>query len=404
VLPSLTDTDERARLGALRRVKILDTPRERRFDDLVELAAQVCGTPMAVLNLVDADRQWGKAMVGFADTEEPRSVSFCARTIEQDAGLMVVPDTREDPRFADNPLVTGDPNLRFYAGASVVDREGYRLGSVCVVDTRPRTLDDGQLRALEALARAAMAQMELRLTLEVEREEVRKLRDLDRVRDQFISTVSHELRTPLTSIRGWIDLLLEEPERLEADQLDAIQRIDRNTSRLGRLLDDLLDLTRADAGALSIRREHVDLADLTRDGVAALASGARSGMLGVRASVPASVPVLGDAERLAQVIDNLCSNAVKYTPDGGTIAIELEARAGQAELRVVDNGIGIPIGERDLLFERFFRASTATESDIPGSGLGLAISKAIIERHGGTIAVGDGEDGGTAFVVRLPLA
>ena len=398
--------NEDARLRSLRRYDILDTPREQRFDDIVEIAAQICGTPIAIINLIDADRQWGKAMVGLDDTEAPRADSFCARTIEWDDEVMIVPDTHEDPRFADNPMVLGDPHLRFYAGAQITDREGYNLGSVCVADRVPRTLTDEQRSALAALGRQAIAQMELRLALRAEQEQVRRLNELDRMREEFVSMVSHELRSPLTSIRGWLDVLLDEAEVMEPGHADAVGRIGRNADRLVHIVSDLLDLYRVDTGELAIRSEDVDLAALVRDAIAAPDHNARCEALTLRTSLPDEpVCVCGDASRLAQVIDNLCSNAVKYTPAGGTVSVALTTGAGAAVLRVADSGIGIPADEREHLFERFFRASTATEHGIHGTGLGLAISKEIVERHGGTIEVGEGADGaGTAFTVTLPLA
>jgi signal transduction histidine kinase len=223
------------------------------------------------------------------------------------------------------------------------------------------------------------------------------------VRDQFIATVSHELRTPLTSVRGWLDLLIEDSAGFEPSQLESIERVDRNVDRLARLVEDLLDLTLSDAGVLNLRRERVDLAELTREAVAAMARRDPPAQLDVSVSVPASVMVIGDTHRLAQVIDNLCSNAAKYTPAGGRVDIELAERAGCAVLRVTDSGVGIPAAERIHLFERFFRASTATDNEIPGAGLGLAISKAIVEHHGGTMDVEDGHDGGIAVTVTLPL-
>jgi signal transduction histidine kinase len=396
--------DESERLYALRRLEILDTPPERRFDDIVQIAAQICDTPIAIMNLVDADRQWGKALVGVESSEAPREASFCSRTIASGDDVMVVHDTYEDPRFSDNPMVLGDPHLRFYAGAPITDRNGYRVGSVCVCDRVPRTLDEDQLAALQALARQAMGQLELRLTLDAERERVRRVHELDRIREQFISTVTHELRTPVTSIRGWLDVLAEDAEELTGGQREAIERIDRNVGRLDRLVGDLLDLTRSDVGSFSIRPEHVDLAELTREAVASMARGREASELDVRSSVPASLVVVGDAQRLAQMIDNLCSNAAKYTPAGGRIEVDLSRRGDHAVLRIADSGIGIPATERDYLFQRFFRASTAIDSQIAGTGLGLAIAKAIAERHGGSIAVGDGIDGGTAFTVALPVS
>jgi signal transduction histidine kinase len=395
--------EESARLAALHRTQLLDTARERRFDDLVQVAAQVCGAPIAVMNLIDADRQWGKAIVGLDDTEAPREDSFCAVAIETPDDVMVVADTHADKRWERNPMVVNEPHLRFYAGAPIVDREGFALGTVCVADRRPRELTRDQLVALQALARQAMAQIELGLALQQERESVRRLRELDRLRDQFLSTVSHELRTPLTSVRGWLDLLIEESGSMDDQQRDFLGRADRNADRLSRLVDDLLDLTRSDAGRLVMDKAPIDLSGLVNDSVASMINGAKCGELIVTASVADSVRSAGDHSRLSQVIDNLCSNAVKYTPSGGRVDVRLEARHGAAVLIVRDSGIGVPVEEREHLFQRFFRASSATEQRIPGTGLGLAISKAIIDGHGGSIRVGDGFDGGTAITVTLPL-
>jgi anti-sigma regulatory factor (Ser/Thr protein kinase) len=156
--------DETARLAALREYRILDTEPERAFDDLALLASQICQTPIALITLVDADRQWFKARTGLAVTQTPRAVSFCAHAIQQ-RDLFIVPDTRNDERFRDNPFVTGGPFVRFYAGAPLVTPEGHALGTICVVDSVPRTLTADQREALEALRRQVLAQLELRRNL-----------------------------------------------------------------------------------------------------------------------------------------------------------------------------------------------------------------------------------------------
>ena len=160
----MISTDEEARLSALRRYKILDTVPEQRFDDLALLASQICNAPMALITLVDADRQWFKSRVGVEPSETPRSLSFCAHAMRQPE-LFVIPDTLEDARFRDNPMVTGEPFIRFYAGASLLSREGLPLGTLCVADRVPRTLTDEQAAALDALRRQAQAQLELRRNL-----------------------------------------------------------------------------------------------------------------------------------------------------------------------------------------------------------------------------------------------
>lgn len=167
---------ETQRLSALHRYRILDTEPERRFDDLAMLASHVCGTPMALITLVDEHRQWFKSRVGVSVSETSRAVSFCAHAIEQ-PDLFVVPDTLQDDRFRDNPHVTGDPHIRFYAGAPLVTPDGHALGTLCVMDSRTRTLTAAQRGALEALRRQVESQLELRLNL-IELDQALAARDL----------------------------------------------------------------------------------------------------------------------------------------------------------------------------------------------------------------------------------
>lgn len=153
---------EAERLEALRRYRILDTLSEQVFDDLTLMAAQICDTPMALVSLIDSERQWFKSRVGLDATQTPRDVAFCAHAILQPEELFVVPDALEDPRFADNPLVQGHPEIRFYAGMPLVDPEGFALGTLCTLDRRPREIRPDQRAALETLARQVMAHLQLR--------------------------------------------------------------------------------------------------------------------------------------------------------------------------------------------------------------------------------------------------
>lgn len=165
----MSQTDDRARaeaerLEALRKYQILDTEPEMAYDDLALLASHICETPMAAITMVDADRQWFKARVGLSVPETPRSISFCTHAIEQ-RGIYVVPDALADATLRDNPQVTGDPHIRFYAGAPLIAREGHALGTLCVVDHKPRQLTPAQSEALSALRRQVEAQLELRRRL-----------------------------------------------------------------------------------------------------------------------------------------------------------------------------------------------------------------------------------------------
>ena len=184
--------DETARVAALRQYRILDTEPEQRFDDLTLLAAQICGTPIALITLLDEHRQWFKSRLGTSATETARSVAFCAHTIQQ-KDMFVIPDTLADERFRENPLVVGEPWVRFYAGAPLVTRDGHALGSLCVLDRVPRTLAAEQQAALDALRRQAVAQLELRLNVD---ELAQALRERDQAEDVQRRLV-HELRAAL---------------------------------------------------------------------------------------------------------------------------------------------------------------------------------------------------------------
>jgi anti-sigma regulatory factor (Ser/Thr protein kinase) len=194
--------DEAGRLAALRRYRILDTQPERAFDDLTLLASHICGTPIALISLIDADRQWFKSRVGLSIAETSRSVSFCTHVIPQ-RDLFVVPDARDNATFRDNPFVTGEDGIRFYAGAPLVTPDGYALGTLCVLDKVPRTLTPEQVEALEALKRQAEAQLELRANL-IELEQA--LVDRDRAEAAQLELI-RELRASLDNVNRLSGLL-----------------------------------------------------------------------------------------------------------------------------------------------------------------------------------------------------
>jgi two-component system, OmpR family, phosphate regulon sensor histidine kinase PhoR len=295
----------------------------------------------------------------------------------------------EPPR----PGMAPDPRLRVGVGLPVLARDG-TLISVAELFCSRDASEDGLVDTLRAVA-SQVAQ-------HIERQ--RGEEETQRMKDQIVANVSHELRTPLTAIDGWVHVLLgEEPGPLTDEQRRFMGIVKRNSDRLMRLVGDLLVAGQIEAGKLSLEIEDVDVAALARDTAESVAHSAQAKRIALMVHAVAPVHVRGDRQRIGQLLSNLVANAIKFTPDEGSVDIGVRELDGSCRISVADTGIGIPRADRKHLFQRFYRASTATASGITGTGLGLAISKAIAESHGGTLELA-GEDGpGTIFVVDLPL-
>jgi signal transduction histidine kinase len=272
------------------------------------------------------------------------------------------------------------------------------------VEVRNRQLVAQAERLEESLAVAQVAQAQAETARQTLAEQNKRLLELDRLKDEFLSLVSHELRTPLTSIRGYLELVLdEEAGKLNTEQRRFLTAVERNSRRLLRLVGDLLFVAQADAGRLTLERAKVDVGALAADCVEAAGPVADQKSIELRLAAAPVPPLVGDRGRLAQVLDNLVSNSLKFTPAGGRVEVRARSADGNVVLEVADTGIGIPAAEQSKLFERFFRAASATEQAIPGTGLGLAIVKAIVEAHAGHIGVKSSPGEGTTFTIELPL-
>jgi signal transduction histidine kinase len=405
--------NESQRLAALHRYGVLDTPPEDAFDELARLASMICATPIALITLVDATRQWFKARVGITVQEFSREISVCAHTITGD-DLLIVADALADPRFADNPLVL-DAKFRFYAGAPLTTAGGFNLGTLCVIDHRPRTLDEAQKAGLRALARQAVGQLELRKQITdrtVAEEALRKteariatiLDEVEQMKKDFVASVSHELRTPLTSIRGSLGLLASGVVgELNEEATRVVGVAERNSIRLMTLINDILDFEKLDNGKVQMNIRPIALRRVLEQAVDAVRSIAAQDR--IRIEVNASdVTVMGDEARLAQVIVNLLTNAVKFSHRGGVVAVTVQAGSWWIEVRVRDRGVGISAEEQKKLFQHFSQIDASDSRAKPGTGLGLAICTAIIEQHGGEIGVESVVGEGSTFWFRVRAA
>ena len=232
---------------------------------------------------------------------------------------------------------------------------------------------------------------------------VRQLQALDRAKSEFLSTFSHELRTPLTSIRAYTELLREEAEGADGDQDRMLEIIEKNSVRLSVLIEDILTLSHLNSAVYDIHLVPVDTNPLIGSVCELLLPTAEAKRLTLRTrTTEGPSMVLGDANQLERLLLNLVSNAVKFTPPGGTILVTTSRSASSVVLSVSDTGIGIPAAEQEAVFGRFFRGAEATQEVIPGTGLGLAIVQAIVEHHGGTLTLSSAPGQGTTVRVRLP--
>ncbi len=228
-----------------------------------------------------------------------------------------------------------------------------------------------------------------------------RLRELDRQKDELVSFVSHELKTPLTSIRGYLDLILEDSDAFSEEHRRFLAVLDRSVERLHKVLADLLFLARVDERTLRLELERVELAAVVDEAVSRFQPLAAEKGVALAATADPLPRLRADRVRLAQLVDNLVSNAIKFTPPGGRVEITTRACDGKASLAVSDSGIGVPASERERVFERFFRASNS--DDAASSGLGLSIAKAIVDAHGGRVELESAEGAGTTVTVSFPL-
>ena len=261
----------------------------------------------------------------------------------------------------------------------------------------------GLVQALDRLRREEKtARGEADFARRLLEEQNERLREADRMKDEFVALISHDLRTPLTSIMGYLELALENEELPETERR-YLQVVERNSERLMHLVNDLLFVARLEAGEMDIRFDELDLATVVQHAVEEAGPRARAKEIVLESETDSVPHVSADRGRLFQLLDNLVGNAIKFTPTGGKVAVRLSRRGEFARLEVEDSGVGISSEDQEHLFERFFRAENTRDGRVPGTGLGLYIARAIVEAHGGRIGVQSRIGEGTCFRIELPL-
>ncbi len=374
-----------ARLGALHAYSILDTPVESSFDDITLIASHICRTPIAVINLIDASRQWFKSERGLGVRETPLETSICAHAILEHEYLEV-PDTTADPRFARNPLVTGDPGLRFYAGALLRTPDGHAIGTVCVLDYEPRKLDDEQRAVLFALARQTMAQLELR----------RGVLDARRSRQthqRVVALAGENLSAPLSVI----EVALFHATDAVKDDVDLSNEVKAAREASRQLMGNfrrMSEALRIDKG--TVEQTRIDIADFVSDVADRwLVVADRSGRE-LRIDAADGV-VNSDPKRLRSILDNLLGNAFKHAQDG-PVLLRVRHENHATVFSVEDSGAGIPGEQHARIFDAFHQLKPTRD----GLGMGLSIVQRNAELLGATVSVDSAPGAGAIFRVRLP--
>lgn len=388
--------NENERLAELLSYDVLDTEAEQLFDDLTALASQICETPIALISLVDPNRQWFKSRVGLDAQETSREIAFCSHAILQ-REVFEVPDATQDPRFHDNPLVTGAPDIRFYAGAPLVTPSGHAIGTLCAIDQKPRELSDEQRTSLLTLSKSVVAHLELK----------RKNRELERTsqfKSDFLSYVSHEIRTPLNAINTFSHLLEVEAKKLDLPTSFSgpLSHVTKSGERLLEIVNSVLDIKQIEAGKMRVMPRAVNTKDFFTHLFSLTAIRAQDSNIAFTTNIDKSVPdsLFFDDTKLGQVALNILSNAIKYTPKDKAVKAQVKYKNSRLIFTVSDQGIGMSEEDQKRLFTAYERMDNAYQ--IKGTGLGLNISKRLIELMDGSIKVSSKLNEGTRVNITLP--
>lgn len=394
-------SNEQARIRALESYEILDTIPESDFDEITQLASEVCRTPISLITLIDIDRQWFKSNIGINDNETPRRSAFCAHAINNPNEIMIVPDAKKDERFHDNPYVVGDPHVMFYAGVPLITPDGYALGTLCVIDNNTRELTPLQLRTLKVLANQVIKLFELRklnLRLQKAREELKTRNDELR---QFNYVVSHDLKEPLRSVSSFLQLIKQEAdEKLSEQANDYIQFAIDGGKRMGNLISDLLEY--ATIGYDESLKEEIDTNQLLEE--------VRKNLQAVITEQQARIQIenipkkiVGNRSELTRLFQNLISNAIKFRKKSILPEVQITGSTTptHCHIKISDNGIGIDNRYKQKIFNAFSRLNK--RSEYAGSGVGLAICEKIVKNHGGKIWVESELNLGSTFHFTLKM-
>ncbi|MCT8335575.1 hybrid sensor histidine kinase/response regulator [Leptospira sp. 85282-16] len=397
--------NETARLSALKGLEILDTPEEEMFDEITKLASMICNVPISLVSLIDETRQWFKSHHGLHTRETPRSLAFCSHAILGDE-LFVVPNAKLDPRFKNNPLVNEAPNVIFYAGIPLALDDHIKLGTLCVIDNKPRELNENQIQMLRLLGKQTIRLLQMRKA--TERLEIEKLsaeRATAAKRD-FIAAISHDIRNPLNSLLGMSEMIRETD--LDPTILGYVDHIKNAGEVILHLVNDTIEISRLEENASVSNLEWFELYQCLHilDSFFKTETKRKQLEFKLQNFTNQNLLIHSDKRKIEKILWNLTANAVKFTNKGEiTCSVSLETKTNEKGILLIevkDTGPGISPEVKDKLFQKY-NQFVPEGCGISGSGLGLSIVKLSLEELEGTVEVESKLGEGSTFKVTIPI-
>ncbi len=376
--------NERGRLKALGEYSILDTLPELEYDDITQLASQICGTSISTISLIDENRQWFKSKVGLGVNETTREISFCGHAIVEPDKIFTVKDSRLDERFQNNPLVIGEPHVIFYTGVPLISPSGFALGTLCVIDDQPKELNQDQLKSLKSLANQVVSLFELRKSKLLLERLTNDLENRNLELEKFARVAAHDIKSPLNNISGLTELLVSQyADKLDADGITMMQMLNVSSETLRELVDGILEHSKADHIGIETQSQF-DLYKLIRECILLLDNQSKYSF---KINFSATI-IVANKIALQQILLNLISNAIKYNDQEKVeIDINFAEDSDYYTFEVTDNGVGIDPKYQDKIFDIFEIVSVEDRFGKRGTGIGLSTVKKLVQVLGGQIRV-----------------
>lgn len=384
--------NENFRLKALQDYSILDTLPEVEYDDITQLASQICGTPISSISLIDEKRQWFKSKVGINASETSREDAFCAHTIIEPNKILTVKDSTKDIRFFDNPLVVNEPHVVFYAGVPLVSPDGMALGTLCVMDNKPKELDDLQLKTLKALSNQVVSLFELRKSKMLLEKFSKDLENRNSELEKFANVAAHDIKSPLNNISSLTQILIDEySEKLDISGKNFLSMLNTSSEILRKLVDGILQHSKTDF-IITNERELVNFEELVSEIITLLDVKKEYQFNLIFKNQEIYINKVG----IQQILINLIANSIKYN-DKEYVSIEIDFFETELfyNFSVKDNSCGIAERNQNKIFDIFEVLTNSDRFGNRGNGIGLSTVKKLVDGFGGKIIVNSTLNEGT---------